>query len=114
MFWRRRNRSVELRSEHNGADSRYLTVYSTRSGGLRIAGQDLGPSTEVVSPDGEYEWFYDVPAASVPQLRSALGTAPGTDLMDDLAARWCGLASHDLEVHLSALRHSGAISLTVW
>ncbi len=112
MFWRKRS-TVELRAEHDGPDHRYLTAYRTRGGGLTVAGQDLGPATAMVSPDGEYEWWYVVPPASVPRLLEALGARPGTDVLDELAARWCGAASSALEGHLRELRHEGLAELTV-
>ncbi len=34
-----------------------LTASLNGAGDLVLEGQDLGPSTSVVSPDGEYEWI---------------------------------------------------------
>ena len=51
----------------------------------------------MVSSDGEYEWEQVVPAAHLPTLRSLLDVPTGADILDELAARWTGAASYDLE-----------------
>src|SRR3978361_2255072 len=86
------DRFVYLRSERDGADSRYLTARRVASGDLWIEGQDLGPATDVVSSDGEYEWVWTVAVDRMPELLGLLGAAPDADVLDELAARWTGPA----------------------
>jgi hypothetical protein len=64
---------------------------------LLVEGQDLGPATSPVSGDGEYEFVYEVAADKVPALLQALGAERDADVLDELAARWTGAASHELE-----------------
>jgi hypothetical protein len=51
----------------------------------------------MISPDGEYEYFYTVAAEDVPALVVALGGQPGTDVIDLLVQHYCGDASYQLE-----------------
>jgi hypothetical protein len=90
-------RTVLLRDEHDEDDSRYLTAQLEANGDLRLSGQDLGPGTWMVSSDGEYEWEKVVPAAHIPTLLSLLDAPAGADILDELAARWTGARSYDLE-----------------
>jgi hypothetical protein len=87
---------ITLRQEHDGADSRYLEAYVDDAGDLHIDGQDLGPSTAPVSPDGEHEWFRTVKAEYVPQLLSLLGGSTET-IIELLARDYTGPRSYDLE-----------------
>jgi hypothetical protein len=89
--------TVQLRSEHNGADHRYLIAHLEPNGDLRLSGQDIGPGTSAVSSDGEYEWENVVPAAHIPALLEALGAPADADILAELAARWTGPASYELE-----------------
>ena len=91
-----------LRDEHDGADSRYLTARLEANGDLRLSGQDLGPGTRPVSGDGEYEWETVVPAGHVPALLRALDAPADADVLEELAARWTGPASYDLERRISS------------
>jgi hypothetical protein len=90
-------RKVTLRSEHSGADSRYLWAYLDDDRNLHIEGQDLGPATAPVSADGEYEWFETIDSADVPRLVQRLGGEPGADVLELLEKRWSGKRSYDLE-----------------
>ena len=90
-------RLVSLRAEHEGNDHRYLTARLGHSGDLLIEGQDLGPATAPVSSDEEYEWVQVVPAARIPELLHVLGAAADVDVLDELAARWTGPGSYELE-----------------
>ena len=90
-------RTVALREERNGEDSRYLDARLEANGDLRISGQDLGPGTWPVNSDGEYEWVKVVPAEHVPALMRLLGAAADADVLDELAARWTGPGSYELE-----------------
>jgi hypothetical protein len=100
-------RTVVLREEHDGDDHRYLTAVRTWRGKVFVRGQDLGPSTAMVSPDGEYEWAHVIPPGSVRRLRRALGVPWHTDLMSDLATRWTGPATYELERRLGELHEVG-------
>lgn len=93
-------RTVQLRSEKSGADSRYLWAYLDEDGALHIDGQDLGPATAMVSSDGEYEWFHTIRAAHVGQLVALFGGEPGDDVLDLLERHYTGLSSYDLEAIL--------------
>ena len=104
-------RVVTLRAERDGPDTRHLDARLTPSGDLRVDGQDLGPATEIVRPDGEYEWTWTVSAAQIPELLRVLGAEAGADILEELSARWSGPASYDLE---RRLRESGLARLAVW
>ncbi|HVF15157.1 MAG TPA: hypothetical protein VM942_11190 [Acidimicrobiales bacterium] len=95
-------RKVTLRAEHHGDDHRHLWAYVDEGGALHIDGQDLGPSTAIVSSDGEYEWFKTMAAADVPRVVTLLGGAPGDDVLDVLARDFTGVRSYDLEARLRA------------
>ena len=84
-------RYVSLRNEHRD-DGSWLNLDASLGddGSLRISGQDLGPVTRTISPDGEYEYFYTVAAEDVPALVVALGGQPGTDVIDLLTQRCSG------------------------
>lgn len=78
---------------------------------LVIAGQDLGPVTELVSDDGEYEWAHTYAEADVPRVVLALGGREGDDVAVVLRERWAGNdRASDL---MSTLRDSG-IAYEVW
>ena len=95
-------RRVTIRSEQVDRDRRYLWAYLDGDGNLHIDGQDLGPGTGPVSPDGEYEWFQTINAVDVPRVVDLLGGQPGTDVLDILEANWSGSRSYDLERTLRA------------
>lgn len=92
------DRVVTLRSEKRGADSRALWASLTEVGDLRIDGQDLGPATAPVSPDGEYEWIQVIRRSDIPDLLSLLGADPDDeDVLDILESSWSGERSYALE-----------------
>ena len=90
-------RRVTLRDEVSGEDARHLRATLTDKGALRIDGQDFGPSTALVSPDGEYEWVTVVSRDHLPTLISLLGGSPHDDVLDLLEENWTGPRSYDLE-----------------
>ena len=99
------SRSVELLAEHRkDGSSLYLTAKVSEDGDLRIEGQDLGPITAMVSPDGEYEYWYTIQAHDVPALAAALGGSTHADVLDLLEDRWSGHESYGLG---EAIRQSG-------
>ena len=105
-------RTVSLRAERDGPDSRFLDAYLDGDGNLHIDGQDLGPKTAPVSSDGEYEWFEVIGAAHLPALRRLLGANPDEDILDVLERSWSGERAADLE---RLLRDSGIpIELSTW
>ena len=71
---RDQSRHVTLHSERSGADSRYLWAYLDDAENLHVDGQDLVPSTSIVSADGEYEWFKTIAARDVPGSGSSWRT----------------------------------------
>ena len=93
-------RKVMLREERDGADLRFLWAYVDGSGRLHIDGQDLGPSTAIVSSDGEYEWFETIAAADVPRVVALLGGQAGDDVLDLLERDFTVTNSYDLEARL--------------
>lgn len=105
-------RTVRLRAERDGPDSRYLDAYLDDDGNLHIDGQDLGPKTAPVSSDGEYEWFEVIRAPHLAALRALLGADPTEDVLDILERSWSGEHAADLE---RLLRESGIpIERSVW
>ncbi|HEY3747341.1 MAG TPA: hypothetical protein VGL17_13910 [Gemmatimonadaceae bacterium] len=98
-------RRVGLQNEQR-EDGSWLNIDASleRDGTVQITGQDFGPVTKNISPDGEYEWFYTIAAKDVPALVVALGGPPGTDVIDLLEQRWSGDAAYNLE---TAIRSSG-------
>ena len=90
-------RTITLRSERSEKDWRNLWAFTDDEGNLHIDGQDLGPGTDPVSPDGEYEWFETIQAVDIPRLIELLGGEPGSDPLDILQERWSGSRSYELE-----------------
>ena len=62
-------RSVSLQNEHR-EDGSWLNLDASlgQDGALRINGQDLGPVTKIISPDGEYGYFYTIAGDDIPAL----------------------------------------------
>lgn len=98
-------RSVVLLNQtlHDGSRL-HLSATLDSDGDLLIEGQDLGPVTKPVSPDGEYEYCYTIHAVDVPTLITALGGSTGEDVLELLQARWAGGKSYGLG---EAIRGSG-------
>jgi hypothetical protein len=90
-------RVVTLREERDGLDRRHLEAYLDETGNLHIDGQDLGPSTSIVSGDGEYEWRTIIKAEDLPRLRSLLGATAAANLLDVLKQQWSGARAGNLE-----------------
>jgi hypothetical protein len=90
-------RIVTLRDEGDGLDTRHLEAYLDETGNLHIDGQDLGPSTSIVSGDGEYEWHTTMKAEYLPRLRGLLGATAEANLLDVLQQHWSGDRAGDLE-----------------
>jgi hypothetical protein len=89
---------ISLRDEKR-ADGSHLSLraYLDTAGRLHIDGQDLGPVTENVSGDGEYEDFRMIAKKDVPRLVELLGGKPGDDILELLARDWTGGKSYELE-----------------
>ncbi|MCZ2826077.1 MULTISPECIES: hypothetical protein [unclassified Modestobacter] len=102
---------VVLRSERNGDDSRYLRAQLNESGDLVLEGEDYGPATAPVSSDGEYEWVQVVAADKLPELLQILGADPAAGVIEELAARWSGAGSYQLE---RLLRETGLSTVHVF
>jgi hypothetical protein len=104
-------RRVGLQNEQR-EDGSWLNIDASleRDGTVQITGQDFGPVTKNISPDGEYEWFYTIASKDVPALVVALGGQPGTDIIDLLEQRWSGDAAYKLDgaIESSGVRYSFA------
>ncbi|MGL5826614.1 MAG: hypothetical protein ACRCYU_17660 [Nocardioides sp.] len=97
-----RSRTVTLRSVDVDGGHRALWAYVDAQGALHIDGQDLGAGTEIVSPDGEYEWFKTYSATDVPAIITLLDGEDSHDVIDLLEQRWVGeQRSYELERRLS-------------
>jgi hypothetical protein len=90
------SRIVILRDEWGGDDRRHLSAH-LEDGSLVVEGHDLGPGTAVISPDGEYEWWWTIAQEHLPQLVELLGGAPGEEILDLLETRYTGDGSYRLE-----------------
>lgn len=102
-------REVTLRDEVDGPNRRYLGA-SIVDNQLRIAGQDLGPATSIVSDDGEYEWCRTVRRSDIPALAAVLGAEPNEDILDLLERVATGEGSYELE----RLLREGVVPNEVW
>ena len=107
-------RTVTLRHEVDGEDRRSLWAEMTAEGNLLISGQDLGPATGIVSPDGEYEWFKTIRAEHLPAFRELLGIRDHEDLLTALEDRWSGKHSHELEAKLRDETLPFPVEVQVW
>ena len=94
---------IQLRAEGR-PDGWWLNLWASRDddGDLHLDGQDLGPVTLPVSPDGEYEYVTIIAAADVPRFVELAGGTPGHGVLGLLADRWSGPASFELERMLRA------------
>ncbi len=95
---------VLLDERREDGSSLHMTADLDADGGLRIEGHDLGPVTEIISPDGEYEYCYSIEASALPSVVAALGGEPGTDVLELLRQRWSGAAAYGMD---AALRDGG-------
>lgn len=93
-------RSVRLRDERTETDRRVLDVFIAEDGSLCLDGHDLGPGTEHIRADGEYEWRWTIRSQFIPLVRAVAGCRPGEDLLTVLAERFRGPASYELEQRL--------------
>ena len=90
-------RRVVMRDERTGRDVRSLTAALADDGTLVIHGHDLGPATGAVADDGEYEWVYEHPAATIPDLLAVLGAPRDADVLDVIEQRFTGDGSYAFE-----------------
>lgn len=91
-------RTVSLRAEHDGRNHRYLIATLNSEGALVIEGHDLGPKTELVSSDGEYEWSRTILREHIPQLLILLDEPGDADILSILERYWTGPKSYELDV----------------
>jgi hypothetical protein len=89
---------VTLRNERRD-DGSWLNLEASLGddGSLHVSGQNFGPITRMMSPDGEYESFYTIAAEDVPALVVALGGQPGTNVTDLLTQHYRGDDFYQLE-----------------
>jgi hypothetical protein len=86
----------------SAATTQSVIVTLIDSGDLIWSGQDLGPDIETLQPGAmEYEWSRTVRAPYVPGLLTALGGAPGDDVVALVAARF--KTDRELELFATAL-----------
>lgn len=90
-------RKVTLHEEVGERHSRALWARVDWRGDVHIEGQDLGEGTEIISGDGEYEWFTTVEAADVPRLAALLGGRPGENVIKVMKRDWRGPRSRQIE-----------------
>jgi len=95
---------VELRDDRTGETWYRLWAYLDDGGNLHVNGQDLGPSTSVVSPDGEYEYYLTFAAEVIPRIVEVLDGEPGEPVLDVLR-RWTGDRSSVAERRLNRIPH---------
>ena len=102
--------TITLVNRRVGADWQNLWAYVDGAGNLHVEGQDFGPTTALVSDDGEYEFFYTVLAADVPALMRELGADRTDDVLDVLETSYAGDRARDLERVL----RSGAVPVSFY
>ena len=90
-------RTVILRNEHHGRDSRHLSARLDADSNLVIEGQDLGPGTAPISRDGEYEYSHTVLREHIPQLLALLNAPHDAEILGVLTEHWTGMQSYELE-----------------
>jgi hypothetical protein len=95
-------RTVSLRAEHDGPNHRHLSATLNTEGALVIEGHDLGPKTEFVSSDGEYEWSRTILREHLPQLLILLDEPADADILSILEHYWTGPKSYELEDRIRA------------
>ena len=58
-------------------------------GSLVVSGHDIGEAAQVMGRY-DYEYMKTLAPSTVPLVLEALGEDPATDVMEVIAARWCG------------------------
>ena len=106
-------RSVVLRAEHTGNESRHLSAELTAGGDLRLADQDLGPGTADVSSDGDYEWETVVPAEHQAwSQRGAVSSSRRKGPWSSWLRAWTRTSRRDPVVHRNPTSRSGPMMPT--
>ncbi len=102
--------AITLVRTEDAEGMRYVGARLDAQGLLTIEGQDLGPGVEAFFGKGntEYEYEVTVRAEDLPRLLEAIGAAPGTPVLDALAARFSGSEAHTLRTFLEARGLAGA------
>ncbi len=96
----------------DGPDRRHLWAHVDDAGTLHIEGQDLGPSTAIVSTDGECEWHETINARDLPLLLTLLGAPSDANILDVLERHWAGDKAGNLE---ALIRNSDIqVKRSVW
>ncbi len=83
----------------NGLHS-ILEASLTADGSLQLEAQDLGGTSYLMNPDGEYKCWRTIAPEHLPALIALLGGDPGDDILELLARDWTGFRSFDLEALL--------------
>ena len=100
--------SVKVRlQDEKRQDGSWLSMWAhlRDDGQLVLEGHDLGPVTELLSDDGEYQWAHTYAAVDVPAVVRALGGREGDDVLVVLRQHWAG--NDRVKVLTRALRDSG-------
>jgi hypothetical protein len=96
--------TVTLRDDRTGPTWYRLWAYVDEGGNLHINGQDLGPGTSMVSPDGEYEYFETYAPQVIPRIVEVLDGQPGEPVLEVLR-RWAGDRSQQMQMRLNGIPH---------
>lgn len=93
---------IELVHTRDAEGLRYVGARLDDQGMVTIEAQDLGSGVSAFFGEGntEYEWEVTVRAEDIPRLLEAIGAAPGTPVLEALAARFSGSAAHTLRTFL--------------
>lgn len=81
--------ALQMRVHRRDDLTSYLDARLARDGSLVISGHDIGEAAEVMGRD-EYEYTKTFAPGTIPQVLEALGEDPAADVMEVIAARWCG------------------------
>jgi hypothetical protein len=68
----------------------FLDAGINEDGDLVLEGQDLGEFVEQAMGTDEYEYANTYAKTTFPAILEALGEPAGSDILEVIAARWCG------------------------
>ena len=68
----------------------FLDAGINEDGDLVLEGQDLGEFVEQAMGTDEYEYAKTYAKSTFPAILEALGEPAGSDILEVIAARWCG------------------------
>ncbi|MFM7068679.1 MAG: hypothetical protein ACKOYM_04385 [Actinomycetes bacterium] len=94
------DRTLLMRYDRRDGVTSILFVGIDDKGSFVVEGQDLGESLKGVFGRDEYEYTETYKAKVIPKILVALGEDPAGDLLEILAARWCGDQSYEFRQRL--------------